>query len=110
MDIHEMIVNEIPDAEDIDDLIRERIKINNWKAELEERRKEIDSCVSDFLTEHELNELTSSSYTVTTVKSKGSGRWNKNELVKILSPLQLEKTYSEGKPFKYIKVTQKTNE
>lgn len=107
MDIEQLIEEEHPDALKIKELIEERVKINRFKAELEERRKDVDTQLSEFCNENKLDKIKSGNHTLAIVSSKGSGRWNKNELVRMLSPLQLEKVYSEGKGYSYVKVTSK---
>ena len=106
-----MIEEEHPDALKIKELIDERVQINRFKSELEDRRKSVDKELSSFCTENEFDKIKSGNHTLAMIKSRGSGKWDKNELVRMLSPLQLEKVYSEGKGYSYVKVTSKhTNE
>lgn len=107
MDINEAIENELPNTQEIKELMEERNQINKWKKELEERRKLIDSNITSWMKDNDIKEVSSGNINATIVRSKGSGRWNKEELVTILSPLQLEKVYSEGKPYTYLKIVEK---
>ena len=73
--------------------------------------KSVDKELSSFCTENEFDKIKSGNHTLAMIKSRGSGKWDKNELVRMLSPLQLEKVYSEGIGYSYVKVTSKhTNE
>ena len=108
MDINELVENEVPDSDSIKDLIEERLKINKFKSELEERRKEIDSQISEFCSVNDLEQITGDNFTVSIISKRGSGRWNKKELEAMLTPFQLEKVYSVGKPSKYLRVAEKS--
>ena len=112
MDINEAIDNEIPDANKMKDLIEERNKINHYKKDLESRRKVIDHEIKEFLTRNHINSLEHSLLKVESITSKSAGRWNKDKLYQILSPLEMEKVFSEGKQYEYIKLSeiQKKNE
>ncbi len=110
MDINEAIDNEIPNAMEIQIAVEERNKIKKWKKELEERRKVLDAQISDWMKTNSLKEIAVDNIAVTVVKSKGSGRWDKQELISILNPMQLEKVYSEGKPYSYLKIIEKAND
>ena len=112
MDINEAIDNEIPDANKMKDLIEERNKFNHYKKDLESRRKVIDHEIKEFLTRNNINSLEHSLLKVESITSKSAGRWNKDKLYQILSPLEMEKVFSEGKQYEYIKLSeiQKKNE
>jgi len=104
MELKELIDNEIPKAERIKDLLEERVKINGFKKELEDRRKSIDSELREFCDDNEIEKLLADNIKLTVVSSSSAGRWDKNKLVMMLSPIELEQVYSEGKKYKYIKV------
>jgi len=104
MELKELIDNEIPKAERIKDLLEERVKINGLKKELEDRRKSIDSELREFCDDNEIEKLLADNIKLTVVSSSSAGRWDKNKLVMMLSPIELEQVYSEGKKYKYIKV------
>ena len=104
MELKELIDNEIPKAERIKDLLEERVKINSFKKELEDRRKSIDSELREFCDDNEIEKLLADNIKLTVVSSSSAGRWDKNKLVMMLSPIELEQVYSEGKKYKYIKV------
>ena len=104
MELKELIDNEIPKAERIKDLLEERVKINGFKKELEDRRKSIDSELREFCDDNEIEKLLADNIKLTVVSSSSAGRRDKNKLVMMLSPIELEQVYSEGKKYKYIKV------
>ena len=106
MDINEMINNEVPNATEIQVAIEERNKINKWKKELEEERKRLDAQIKEWMEDSELNEISSDNIKVTIVSSKGSGRWDKQVLSEMLSPMQIEKAFSHGKPYSYVKIVE----
>ena len=106
MDINEAIENEIPDANKMKDLIEERNKINHYKKDLEDRRKVIDHEIKAFLTRNHIGSLEHSLLKVESITSKSAGRWNKDKLFQILSPLEMEQVFSEGKQYEYIKLSE----
>lgn len=106
MDINEMINNEVPNAMEIQVAIEERNKINKWKKELEEERKKLDVQIKQWMDESELSEVSSDNIKVTIVNSKGSGRWDKQALSEMLSPMQIEEAFSHGKPYSYVKIVE----
>lgn len=106
MDINEAIEFEIPDAEKMKELIEERNKINHYKSELETRRKEVDHEIKAFLTRIGESSLEHSLIKVEKITSKSAGRWNKDKLFQILSPLELEEVFTEGKQYEYIKLSE----
>ena len=104
MDLKELIDNEIPKAHSMKELLKERVKINGYKKELDDRRKSIDSEMREFCDDNDIDVLLADDIKLTVISSSSAGRWDKNKLFLILSPTQLEEVYSEGKKYKYIKV------
>ena len=104
MELKDLIDNEIPQAQGIQDLLEERVKINGFKKELDNRRKSIDSQLREFCDNNGIDKLLTDNIKLTIVSSSSAGKWDKNKLVVMLSAMQLEEVYSEGKKFKYIKV------
>ena len=69
MELKELIDNEIPKAERIKDLLEERVKINGFKKELEDRRKSIDSELREFCDDNEIEKLLADNIKLTVVSS-----------------------------------------
>ena len=118
MDLEKMIESETPDSLKIAELIEERSEINDYKNELETRRKEIDKELNSFCNNNDIDKITYGKHTVVLVTRKGSVKWDRDALVRILSPMQIEKVFGEGsevittgKDSKYITVkTKRGNE
>ena len=107
MDIKDIIESEMPDALELEELILERLKINKYKNELEDRRKSIDKVITQFCKDNDLDEITSDTFKAEIIERRGSARWNKDVLEKILTPFQIEEAYSIGKSTRYLKVSEK---
>ena len=96
MELKELIDNEIPKAERIKDLLEERVKINGFKKELEDRRKSIDSELREFCDDNEIEKLLADNIKLTVVSSSSAGRWDKNKLVMNTPMGKLMKTIKEN--------------
>tara|TARA_Y100000310_G_scaffold340422_1_gene436150 strand:- start:1196 stop:1594 length:399 start_codon:yes stop_codon:yes gene_type:complete len=88
----------------LEELIRERqMKYEEAKA-ADERRKEIDNQLKDFIDAYSAGGLVLKTWVVDKINRKGSGRWNTNKLMRMLTPEQIEEAYSEGSPSSHVRV------
>ncbi len=93
--------------ETIKALIKERNKIKNWEKELKDRKKEIDQTLLTYCESNNTNRLEVNNLTATVVMGKSGGRWDKNKLFQILTPMQLEEVYQEGSKYSSVRVTER---
>jgi len=104
IDLDVLIEKETAETADMENLIRERQELIVTAKEATDRRKEIDSLLMNFIDDYSAGGLVLKTWVVDKINRKGSGKWNKDKLMQILTPQQIEEVYSTGSASSHIQV------
>jgi hypothetical protein len=95
---------EDPKFYEIQQLINERMQLKEEADRAILARKVVDAELQQFIDAWSVEGLILDDIIVDIQESRAAGKWNKERLTMVLTPEQMEKVYTPGKPYSFVKV------
>lgn len=95
---------EDPRFSELKDLLERRIELASIAKESEQGRKDADKEIKKFIDSRGVDGLVYDDKIADVADGRSAGKWDIPYLNSVLTPEQLERAYTEGTPYQYIKV------
>jgi uncharacterized membrane-anchored protein len=104
IDLDVLKEREDPKYYKLQELLLNRMQLAATEKLAKERRQDADAQLKEFMGEWDAEVIILDDIIANIVERRGSGKWNKERLTMILTPEELEQTYTEGKSSKSLRV------
>jgi hypothetical protein len=95
---------EDPKFYELQKLLIYRMDLAETAAQAEKERKEVDEQLRAFIDSWGVEGLILDDIIANIQNGRAAGKWNKERLTMVLTPEQMEKVYTTGKEFSFVKV------
>lgn len=105
IDLVHVARNEQPKWVRLLEVVRERASVTEEENRLKEVKKQLNEELESLFDQFDLDGVVADDAIVERANGGTGGKWDGAKLFRILSPMELEEVYTEGRSYSYIKAT-----